>query len=214
MARPRSFDTEAFLDASLELFWRRGFAATSMSDVYEATGLGAGSIYSFVKDKNDLFRRVFERYGGGFAATLPKDKTGAEAINEWMGFLAGYLAEDPDRKGCMIANTIMERFAHSPETLAMAQARIEEVRGWFERQILAGQQEGRYRTDVDPAIAASALVATTPGMMAMARAHASRETLLQVGKNSTAALRARSGTVETLNSEGPAERALARPFRH
>ena len=192
MARPRSFDTEAFLDRSLEVFWRRGFAATSMSDIYQATGLGAGSIYSFVKDKNDLFRQVFERYGNGFLATLPTDAIGAAAIEKWMGFLSGYLAEDPDRKGCLIANTIMERFAHAPETLELAEVRVEEVRKWFEQQMIAGQRNGDYRADTDPAAAASALVATTLGMMAMARANASRETLLEIGRNATGQYRAKA----------------------
>ena len=189
MARPRSFDEEAFLDRSLEVLWRRGFAATSMSDIYAATGLGASSIYAFVKDKDDLFRRVFERYGAGFRKAIPTDANGAVAIDRCMEFFAGMLASDPDRKGCLIANTIMERFAHRAVTLACAQARMEEIRSWFQRQIERGQQDGDFRPDADPVAASNALAATTLGMMAMARAQVSRETLLQVAGCATAGLR-------------------------
>ena len=94
MARPRSFDAEAFLDQSLEVFWRRGFAATSMADIYEATGLGASSIYAFVKDKNELFRCVFKRYGDGFRTMIPTDVTGDAAIRRWLG-----AERDPPRRG-------------------------------------------------------------------------------------------------------------------
>lgn len=185
MARPRSFDSEAFLNRALEVFWRRGFAATSMSDVYEATGLGASSIYAFVKDKNDLFRRVFERYVEGFRTTIPTNLTGAAAIREWLVGFAGALASDPDRKGCLICNTIMERFAHAPETLALAQTHVEEVEAWFREQIERAKQAQEFRSDIDPVVAAHSLVATTLGMMAMARARVTREALLQIAANST-----------------------------
>lgn len=185
MARPRSFDSEAFLNRALEVFWRRGFAATSMSDVYEATGLGASSIYAFVKDKNDLFRRVFERYVEGFRTTIPTNQSGAAAIREWLVGFAGALASDPDRKGCLICNTIMERFAHAPETLALAQTHVEEVEAWFREQIEHAKQAQEFRGDIDPVVAAHSLVATTLGMMAMARARVTRETLLQIAANAT-----------------------------
>ncbi|WP_028640130.1 TetR/AcrR family transcriptional regulator [Novosphingobium acidiphilum] len=188
MARPRSFDIDAFLDRSLDVFWRRGFAATSMSDIYEATGLGASSIYAFVKDKNDLFRRVFQRYGEGFRSTIPTGVEGAAAIDGWLRGFVGALADDPDRKGCLICNTIMERFAHSSETLELAQMLVDEVRGWFQLQIENAQRAGDYRRDQDPATAANALVVMVLGLMAMARAQASRETLLQVAGGATVAL--------------------------
>lgn len=189
MARPRSFDAEAFLDQSLEVFWRRGFAATSMTDIYEATGLGASSIYAFVKDKNDLFRCVFKRYSDGFRQTIPTDVSGVAAIHLWMGHFAAALADDPLRKGCLIGNTIMERFAHTDETLALAKALVDEVRTWFRQQIERGQEQGDVRPDLDPVAASGALGATTLGLMAMARAQESRETLLQIVDSATAALR-------------------------
>jgi TetR/AcrR family transcriptional repressor of nem operon len=188
MARPRGFDVEDILDRSLDVFWRRGFAATTMADIYEATGLGASSIYALARDKNDLFRRVFERYGEGFRSTIPTDVSGAAAIDRWLRGFVGALADDPDRKGCLICNTIMERFAHSAETLDLAQSLVEEVRGWFQRQVEQGQRAGDYRRSADPVAAANALMVMLLGLMAMARAHASRETLLQVADGATAAL--------------------------
>ena len=64
------------LAKATEVFWRRGYAATAMSDVYEATGLKPGSLYAAFKDKEELFRRCFEAYAAFFRRTLPTDRAG------------------------------------------------------------------------------------------------------------------------------------------
>ena len=37
MARTREFDTDAAVQAAMDLFWCRGFEATSIQDIVEAT---------------------------------------------------------------------------------------------------------------------------------------------------------------------------------
>jgi AcrR family transcriptional regulator len=57
MGRRRAFHLDDVLAQATEVFWRRGYAATAMSDIYEATGLNPGSLYGVFKDKEELFRR-------------------------------------------------------------------------------------------------------------------------------------------------------------
>src|SRR6188508_1544575 len=98
MARPREFDVDDVLLKATAVFWRRGFAATSMSDLYEATGLKPGSLYAAFKDKDHLFRRCFEAYAAFFRQTLPTDCSGVAAIEAWLALQARLAAEDPERK--------------------------------------------------------------------------------------------------------------------
>jgi TetR/AcrR family transcriptional repressor of nem operon len=190
MARPRAFDLDQFLDQAMQVFWSRGYATTSMADIYSATGVGAGSVYTLFKDKEELFRSVFERYSVAFRTTMPDTVSGLAALEAWLSFLAGYLADDPDRKGCLIANTLMERHAHSPMTLAMTQHRLAEIRAFFQEHIKAGQNSGEIHADIKPALAADSLLASTLGMMSMARAYAGKEALLSVAASAINALRA------------------------
>jgi AcrR family transcriptional regulator len=61
-AKPRSRRKEArpgeILDAALDVFARRGFAATRLDAVAAAAGVGKGTIYLYFSSKEDLFREV------------------------------------------------------------------------------------------------------------------------------------------------------------
>ncbi len=60
--RPRAFDRDAALDAATEMFWRRGFSATSMADLCEAMGISAPSLYAAFGSKEDLYEAALKHY--------------------------------------------------------------------------------------------------------------------------------------------------------
>lgn len=49
---------QALVDAAAELFGARGFQATSMADLSEATGLTVGGLYHYVGSKDELLFRI------------------------------------------------------------------------------------------------------------------------------------------------------------
>lgn len=60
MARARSFDEDAALDAATDLFWQCGFAGTSVRESGAAIGLGLPSLYKTFGDKHALFARYLD----------------------------------------------------------------------------------------------------------------------------------------------------------
>ncbi|MFE5588533.1 helix-turn-helix domain-containing protein, partial [Kitasatospora sp. NPDC056531] len=58
MARTKEFDPDAALQAALELFWRRGYEATSMADLVEGLGIARASIYATFGSKRELYLRA------------------------------------------------------------------------------------------------------------------------------------------------------------
>ncbi|WP_428115063.1 TetR/AcrR family transcriptional regulator, partial [Bradyrhizobium sp.] len=60
--RPREFDMDKALDRAIGVFRERGFHATSIGDLKDATDLTAGSIYKAFKDKRAVFLAAFDRY--------------------------------------------------------------------------------------------------------------------------------------------------------
>ena len=65
MGRPRSFDTHKALDRALQVFWRKGYEGTSLSDLTAAMGINRPSLYAAFGDKEALFRKALDRYQEG-----------------------------------------------------------------------------------------------------------------------------------------------------
>ncbi len=62
MGRPREFDIDTAMKTATELFWRKGYEGTSLSDLTGAMGITAPSFYFAFGNKEKLFRIVIEQY--------------------------------------------------------------------------------------------------------------------------------------------------------
>jgi AcrR family transcriptional regulator len=62
IGRPRGFDRGAALEAAMFLFWRKGFAATSMNDLCDAMGVRSPSLYAAFGSKEALYLEAVEHY--------------------------------------------------------------------------------------------------------------------------------------------------------
>ncbi|KAF1022599.1 MAG: HTH-type transcriptional repressor ComR [Paracidovorax wautersii] len=60
--RPRSFDRDTALLRAMEVFWERGYEGTSLSDLIDAMGISAPSLYAAFGGKEALFREAVDRY--------------------------------------------------------------------------------------------------------------------------------------------------------
>jgi AcrR family transcriptional regulator len=82
--RPRRFDTDAALDAALDVFWRHGYEGASLADLTAAMGISRPSMYAAFGNKEQLFARVAERYlagPGAFAAAALAEPTAYGVIS-------------------------------------------------------------------------------------------------------------------------------------
>ncbi len=81
--RPREFDMDQAIERALELFWRRGYEGTSMSDLTEALGITRASLYAAFGNKEGLFQRVMDRYearSGAYRADAERAPTSLETV--------------------------------------------------------------------------------------------------------------------------------------
>jgi AcrR family transcriptional regulator len=106
--RPRSFDREQALTTAMRLFWRKGYSATSMSDLTGAMGIGATSLYAAFGSKEALFTEALQHYACRHApkiwARFEEATTAREAVEALLHDSAEVLARTADDPaGCMVA---------------------------------------------------------------------------------------------------------------
>lgn len=182
MARTKEFDPEAALSAAIDLFWLRGYANTSMQDVVEELALHRGSLYATFGSKRELFLAALERYCreapqplveamGRAGPLLPRLRAAFVALVE--EDLAG-----PQRRGCMLINSVMETMPGDPDTAELFARTTGTLRATFASAVRRAQAEGEVRRDLDPQAAGTFLVTTLQGLRVMAKGAGDRRQLL------------------------------------
>ena len=104
MARPKQFDIEEKLDLAADLFWRQGYANTSLADLETHLSIGRKSIYDTFGDKFQLFLSVLDSY-----LRIPYPIANQDA--GWAEIEAQFHqspAFNNNYKSCLFANTIQE----------------------------------------------------------------------------------------------------------
>ncbi|KLT64287.1 TetR/AcrR family transcriptional regulator [Pedobacter sp. BMA] len=70
--RTKDFDEEEILRKAINIFWEKGYHATSIHDLIEGLGIGRSSIYHAFGDKHTLFLKALELYQYGGTAKIVK----------------------------------------------------------------------------------------------------------------------------------------------
>jgi TetR/AcrR family transcriptional repressor of nem operon len=151
--RPRAFDPDTVLDKALELFWLRGYEATSLDDLTEVMGLGRGSLYNEFGDKHSLFLRALDRYG---ALRLSEMERALESASSVRAGIAGLLRDtvvglwsDPRRRGCLLVNSTTELAASDPAVAMRATQAFERTVAVLASTLERGTRSGELRPDLE-----------------------------------------------------------------
>lgn len=157
--RPRSFDREQALRRAMELFWRRGYEGTSLSELTEAMGIASPSLYAAFGSKERLFREAVALYeameGVATERALRDEPTARAAVAAMLLDNARMYGDATRPAGCMVvlaATNCTADNAPVAEFLAHARRSTElRVRQRIER----GMIEGDVPAGIDaPALAA------------------------------------------------------------
>jgi TetR/AcrR family transcriptional repressor of nem operon len=159
MARPRTFDEQATIERAMELFWTRGYNATSMSDLTEELGLHPGSLYRTFGDKHGLFLRALDCYRETQSARLaPMLLAGGPVLPRIRAVLIGFVelatGETPAR-GCLLPNTAAELLPGDPAVGTLVGEALTVVEDGFLQGLRAAERAGEIPSGLDlPAHAA------------------------------------------------------------
>ncbi len=169
----RQFNRGEALDKAMQVFWSRGYAATSIQDLVDRMGINRGSLYSTFGDKHELFLAALcmfdERVRRQLLARLAAEYPPREAILQlFANFLSEATQEDGNR-GCLLTNTALELAAHDPEAARIVANAQEQIEEFFRGQIEAGIARREITTQVPVQELARGFLATLLGLMVLIR---------------------------------------------
>src|SRR5262245_10534356 len=112
MARPRAFDEDDVMDRAMRVFWRRGYAATTLQDLLAAMRLSKSSFYETFGTKRDLLLTAMRRYAAsgmaGLIAPLLAPDASRPAIERTFANMVRHARSVEGRRGCLVNNTLGE----------------------------------------------------------------------------------------------------------
>ena len=171
MARTRSFDPDEALDRAMSLFWQRGYAATSVAQLVEETGVNRHSLYETFGDKRALYLKVLERfdtrYFGHMMRDLEAKPGGLPAVERFLTNLGRRLQDHRTVHGCMMLNTVVQRADVGDEVAEFVNEKLKALYRAMRDAIRAGQTAGEIRTDIEADEATRFIAVIAEGMTLM-----------------------------------------------
>ena len=172
MVGTRQFDEDAVLEVALKTFWQNGFAATSMIDVAEATGVQRGSLYNAYGDKEQLFLLTYDRYASRFLDSVRQALSNPDPAialtTLFKGVIASLIVGAPSR-GCLTTKTAIELRLAGKAIETRVKRLLEELTRLI-RDALS-TPAARQKLSCDPDAAADLVVTFTRGLAVMERAY-------------------------------------------
>jgi AcrR family transcriptional regulator len=182
--RPRSFDADEALDTALEMFWQHGYEGTSVAMLTEAMGINMPSLYAAFGNKEELFKKVLDRYIEEPASYLPnalKAPTAREAAETLFDGAVNMVMNRSHPDGCLLVQGALSAGPTAEPVrieLARRRGRAEAaIRKRFER----AQAEGELAHEVDVAKLARFVMTVIWGMSVQAASGATRQQLKDIG---------------------------------
>ncbi|GAA0744642.1 TetR/AcrR family transcriptional regulator [Dactylosporangium roseum] len=169
--RPRTFDEDHVINGAKDVFWRRGYAATSLRDLKDELGVLPGSLYGAFGDKHALFLRALQRYADDTrvaASAVLADGPLLPRISELLRNVLAAARTAPGR-GCMLGNTAAELLPDDEAAGRVVSGAFSTLEHAIEQALAVAQRTGEIRADVDCAAQARLLVVLMQGLHVVAR---------------------------------------------
>jgi TetR/AcrR family transcriptional repressor of nem operon len=154
MGRPKGYDRDAVLVAARDLFWERGYEATSISELEKRTSLNRSSLYQEFGSKRDLFNAALECYADQIVATLLAELRQPDASLETVASLFSRLADlfrspaGVSTNGCLLVNATAELAARDERVRPAAARYRDGLRTAFAAALTHAAERGEIEADV------------------------------------------------------------------
>ncbi len=186
MARPKAFNEEEVIDKAVEVFWAKGYEATSMQDLINAMGIQRGSLYAAFGSKQQLFLKSLKRYGvevvKKLLEILESKPSGIESIELFFSQLVEHLLTAGELRSCLVTNSAIERGISDEETKQQVLYLLNAIEKGFYNTLSRAKKNGELSTDLDLKIVANYLTSSMQGLIVMGKVCSERSVLTGINQ--------------------------------
>ncbi|MFC8508383.1 TetR/AcrR family transcriptional regulator [Streptomyces sp. NPDC057411] len=175
MARTKEFDPDAALRSALDLFWERGYEATSMADLVEHLGIGRASLYATFGNKHELYLKAMERYAQTQDPRLFDELSAPgpalPAVRALVRRFAAESGADETRlRGCLVTNSAAELGPHDAGVARRVERSWEQLETLLHAALARAAAQGELPPDRDPRALARMLLVLMQGLRVVGKA--------------------------------------------
>lgn len=161
------------IEKSAPIFNRKGYAATSMADILEATGLAKGGIYGNFSSKDEIAVEAFEysynKLKEELRFKIRQQSTARAKLTAILDFYRNYSVKPHIEGGCPLLNTAVDADDNIPFLKEKAKAALEEMLDSLRYLIQRGIDNKEFRKDMDAAREADLFFAKIEGAIMISK---------------------------------------------
>ncbi|MDP9285329.1 MAG: TetR/AcrR family transcriptional regulator [Actinomycetota bacterium] len=140
------------LDAAVRVFARQGYESSRVGDVAKEAGVAYGLVYHYFGSKDAVLEAVFRDQWGRLLAAVALAEQTVETAPEQLALVVKIVLrawrDDPDLVRLLVREITRSPHIHDElDEIGQAFASLERI-------VVRGQEEGSFRADLDPQIAA------------------------------------------------------------
>ncbi|MEM7183898.1 MAG: TetR/AcrR family transcriptional regulator [Spirochaetota bacterium] len=190
MARRKEFDRRQALEKAMEVFWSRGYEATTMTDLRLAMGIGRQSLYDTFGDKDKLFAEALASYtklNDENVKDVLKEQDGIKAVRTLLEARVKMLSSG-HRRGCLMMNSCVELALHDEAVANQLKKGLATMHREIERALARALEQETLPKKVSIAETADFVLAQIAGMVVLSKTGASHKQLQNVADKAMAAI--------------------------
>jgi len=158
---------EMILHQAAQLFNRRGFYGSAMSDVMAVTGLEKGGLYNHFKSKEDLALQAFD-YAINlkrqeFAEVIRNNANTVDRLIQSITIFQHSAEGYPMSGGCPVMNTAIEADDTHPVLREKARVAMDEWHQFVRKTVQRGKEKGEIQANLEAELFSSIFISVLEG---------------------------------------------------
>lgn len=173
MSRATLHNRQDSLERALQLFWCKGFHATSLKDLERALDMRPGSIYATFGSKGQLFEEALECYARlalvELERTLSIHESPLAGLAAYLRRLGGLRDQELPSRACMLVKSLLELGEREQAARDKAEALLAGMETRFIERFATAQRAGELDSQLDPTRLGRRLQAEVMGLRSFAQ---------------------------------------------